>query len=285
MTSPPARIDAHHHVWDLDRRPQPWTDGLPALRRSFGYDELVPALDDAGIDATVLVHTVASFDETLEMLALAATHQRIAGVVGWLDLSGAGVADQIAEARSAPGGRRLVGARHQLQEEPDPRWLARPAVHAGLRALAAAGLAYDVVVSAHQLPVVIEAVRALPEVRFVLDHAGKPPIAAGELDDWRHDIAELATAPNVAVKLSGLVTEADWARWTVAQLRPVAGHVLASFGPERTMFGSDWPVCLLAAGYAAVVDAAAELTADLDEAAAQAVWGGTARTWYRLETA
>jgi L-fuconolactonase len=155
-------------------------------------------------------------------------------------------------------------------------------VHRGLRTLADSGLAYDLVISAHQLPLVIDTVRALPEVRFILDHAGKPPIASGDLRDWHRDIAALSRSDNVAVKLSGLVTEADWAHWTVEQLGVVATRVLDCFGPARTMFGSDWPVCLLAADYQQVVNATEQLVAGLDESGRHAVWGGTARHWYRL---
>jgi L-fuconolactonase len=277
-----VRVDAHHHVWDLARRPQPWTDDLPVLRRSFSFDEVEPDLADAGFDATVVVHTVASFEETLELLALAADRPRIAGVVGWFDLCSPDLAGDLGRARRAPGGEFLVGARHQLQVEPDPRWLSRPEVRDGLRTLAAHGLTYDLVVSAHQLPLVVDTVRALPEVRFVLDHAGKPPIAGGALADWRRDLAQLSRSANVAVKLSGLVTEADWAHWTVEQLRPVATAVLEDFGPRRAMFGSDWPVCLLAASYPEVVTATGELLAGLDEAGRRDVWGATARHWYGL---
>ena len=276
------RVDAHHHVWDLRRRPQPWTDGLPVLQRSFAFDELESDLVGAGIDATVVVHTVASFAETLELLALAATQPRIAGVVGWFDLASPDLARDIDHARSATGGQYLVAARHQLQVEPDPQWIGRPEVHRGLRTLAANGLAYDLVVSAHQLPLMVDTVRALPDVRFVLDHAGKPPIAGGDLRDWRRDVDQLSRSANVAVKLSGLVTEADWKRWTVKQLAEVATVVLDAFGPGRTMFGSDWPVCLLAVSYPQVVAVAQQLVAGLDEAGQDAVWGGTARGWYRL---
>jgi L-fuconolactonase len=278
------RIDAHHHVWDLAVRPQPWTDGLPALRRSFGLAELAPQLAAAHVDGTVVVHTVASLAETHELLALAAAWPQILGVVGWLDLEAADLAETIGTARTLLGGDRLVGVRHQLQEEPDPHWLDRPAVRRGLQTLAQHGLAYDLVVSPEQLPVATRAVADLPEVRFVLDHAGKPPIASGDLDAWRGDLARLAGYENVAVKLSGLVTEADWTGWTLAQLRPVAETVLDLFGAERTMFGSDWPVSLLAgADYARVVDDFAALVAGLGEAEQAQVWAGTARTAYGLE--
>jgi len=275
-------LDAHVHVWDLAVRPQPWTEGLTTLQRSFSLDDVAPDLRAAGQHGVVVVHTVASAAETREMLALAAAQPLVAGVVGWVDLSRPDAAEQLEAARSGPDGTALAGIRHQLQEEPDPGWLARPQVRAGLRAVAAAGLAYDLVISPGQLPLVTETVSALPEVRFVLDHAGKPPIASGDLSAWTAHLRALAARPNVAVKLSGLVTEADWGTWTAWQLRPVMESVLEQFGPQRTMFGSDWPVCLLAASYAEVVAAAAPVLDGLTPAEREAVRGGTARAWYRL---
>ena len=274
--------DAHVHVWDLAARPQPWTDGLPALQRSFGLDDVAADLRAAGQDAVIVVQTVASAAETRELLALAAAQPLVAGVVGWADLARPDVAGQLEAARSGPGGQALVAVRHQLQEEPDPGWLARPQVRDGLCAVAAAGLAYDLVISPHQLPLVTETVAALPEVRFVLDHAGKPPIAAGDLSAWRADLRALAALPNVAVKLSGLVTEADWDSWTPGQLAPVMEYVLDRFGPARTMFGSDWPVCLLAASYAEVAAAVTPVLGRLSPAERAEVRGGTARAWYRF---
>jgi L-fuconolactonase len=286
-------LDAHVHVWDLAVRPQPWTDGLPALQRSFGLDDVARDLRAAGQDGVIVVQTVASAAETRELLALAAAQPLIAGVVGWADLSRPDAAGQLRAAQAGPGGQALVAVRHQLQEEPDKGWLARPQVRDGLRAVAAAGLAYDLVISPHQLPLVTETVAALPEVRFVLDHAGKPPIATGDMGTgdmgtgdmaaWAADLRALAARPNVAVKLSGLVTEADWDSWTPQQLGPVMEYVLAQFGPDRTMFGSDWPVCLLAASYAEVAGAAALVLDGLTAAERAAVRGGTARAWYRLD--
>jgi L-fuconolactonase len=277
------RVDAHHHVWDLAVRDQPWTAGLPALRRSFPLAELEPELRSAGIDATVLVQTVDVPEETPELLALAAKHPVIAGVVGWVDLTAPDVADRIAELVTGPGGRRLVGIRHGVQGEPDPRWLCRDDVRRGLAAVADAGLVYDLLVVPVQLPAAVETVRALPGLRFVLDHAGKPMIAQGERAGWAADIATLAAEDNVAVKLSGLVTEADLDNWTTEDIRPYAEDVLAGFGPERTMYGSDWPVCLLAADYPRVAGLARALIAGLSEAERDAVLGGTAARWYRLD--
>jgi|SRR5882757_2229115 len=277
------RVDAHHHVWDLAVRDQPWTAALPALRRSFAIAELEPELLREGIDATVLVQTVDVPRETPELLALAAKHPIIAGVVGWVDLTAPDVAERIAELVAGPGGRRLVGIRHGVQSEPDPRWLCRDDVRRGLAAVADAGLVYDLLVVPVQLPAAAETVRALPRLRFVLDHAGKPMIAQGERAGWAADIAALAAEDNVAVKLSGLVTEADLDNWTTEDIRPYAEDVLAAFGPERTMYGSDWPVCLLAGDYPRVAGLARALIAGLSDAERDAVLGGTAARWYRLD--
>jgi len=277
------RVDAHHHLWDLAVRDQPWTAGLPALRRSFALAELEPELRREGIDDTVLVQTVDVAEETPELLALAAKHPVIAGVVGWVDLTAPDVAERIAELVAGPGGRHLVGVRHGVQGEPDPRWLCRGDVRRGLAAVADAGLVYDLLVVPVQLPAAVRTVRALPGLRFVLDHAGKPMIAERERVGWAADIAALGAEDNVAVKLSGLVTEADLDNWTIDDIRPYAGDVLAAFGPERTMFGSDWPVCLLAADYPRVAGLARALIAGLTEVERDAVLGGTAARWYRLD--
>ena len=274
-------IDAHVHLWDLAARPQPWTAEFPALRRSFLLPDLELVLDTHHVDAAVAVQAGDTTGETIDLLALASTSPRLAGVVGWVDLESPDVSEAVAGLKTAPGGGKLVGVRHQLQVEPDPRYLARPGVRDGLTAVAAAGLAYDVVVSPGQLPLVAETAAALPDVRFVLDHAGKPPIASGDLRAWRADLARLAALPNLAVKVSGLVTEADWAGWTPTSLAPVIDHVLACFGAERTMAGSDWPVCLLAADYGAVRSALAAALGRLDSAGQAAVLSGTAARWYQ----
>lgn len=215
-------VDSHHHVWDLAVRPQPWISGpaLAPLARSFSLADLAPEAHAAGVSAAVVVQTVCVPEETPELLRLAADDALVAGVVGWTELTAPDIADRLAELRELPGGEQLVGIRHQVQEEPDPNWLLRPEVLRGLAALADAHLAYDLLVLPHQLPAAIAAARLLPQLTFVLDHLGKPPIASGELALWTDLLRTLAVLPNTVAKLSGLVTEAHWANWTIASLRP-----------------------------------------------------------------
>ncbi|GGQ20178.1 amidohydrolase family protein [Streptomyces roseolilacinus] len=277
-------VDAHHHVWDLAVRDQPWLDGpgTAPLRRAFAADDLAPAARAAGVRTSVVVQTVTGPGETPELLALADRHPLVGAVVGWADLTAPGVADSLAALRALPGGDRLAGVRHQVQDEPDPDWLLRPAVLRGLAAVAAAGLAYDLVVRPHQLPAATRAAALLPGLTFVLDHLGKPPVASGALEPWAGHVRALAALPHTVCKLSGLVTEADHAAWTTADLRPYADTVLDAFGPTRLMFGSDWPVCLLAARYDEVVTAARDLTGGLSPAERAAVFAGTATRVYGL---
>ncbi|MBN9618347.1 MAG: amidohydrolase family protein [Actinobacteria bacterium] len=274
------RVDAHHHLWDLAARPQPWTAGHGRLERSFRSDDLRPLLQEQGIDATVLVHALADPAETVELLQLAGQSPEIAGVVGWVDLTSVDVAAQLAALQHGPGGEYLVGIRSLIQEEADPDWLGRPDVRRGLRAVAAAGLAYDLLVTVEQLAAAVRAAAALPEVVFVLDHAGNP--SPGNEPRWAEGVRDLARLTNVSVKLSGLVTRLLPQRWSVAAVQPWAEQILDSFGPDRVMFGTDWPVCLLAASYAEVVALAGELVAGLAPAEREAVFGGTATRWYRL---
>lgn len=288
-----TRIDAHHHLWDLKRRKQPWLDGpeLAAIHRTFTTADYTSEAAGAGFDRSILVQVLADADETRDFLALAAGPDAavgavepavgVAGVVGWADLTAPDVADELAALRAGPGGDLLVGIRHLVQGEADPRWLCRPDVRRGLQAIGEAGLCYDLLTVPHQLPAAIETVRALPRMTFVLDHLSKPPIASGELESWASGLRELAAEPNVFCKLSGMVTEAD-RTWTVGSLRPYAEVVLEAFGPARVMFGSDWPVCLLAATYAQVAEAAGELVRELSPTEQAEIFGGTAVRAYRL---
>ncbi|MET4926187.1 amidohydrolase family protein [Streptomyces sp. PSRA5] len=277
-------VDAHHHVWDLSVRDQDWITGpaMAPIRRNFGVADLAPEAHAAGVGATVLVQTVTVPEETPEFLALADASELIAGVVGWTDLTAPDIADTLAALRELPGGDKLVGIRHQVQGEPDPEWLLRRDVTRGLAAVAAAGLAYDLVVLPHQLPAATAVTALLPQLTFVLDHLGKPPVASGGLEPWAGHIRALAARPNAVCKVSGMVTEAEWDSWTADTLRPYTETVLDAFGSARLMFGSDWPVCRLAASYAEVVDVTRTLTAELSGNERRAVFGGTATAVYGL---
>jgi L-fuconolactonase len=277
-------VDAHHHLWDLGVRDQDWITGtaLAPLRRDFLLGDYQSVADVNGIAASVVVQTVTVPGETPELLALAGASDLIAGVVGWTDLTAPDIADRIAALKERPGGGKLVGLRHQVQSEPDPDWLIRPDVLRGLGAIARAGLVYDLVITAGQLGASARAAAAVPDLVFVLDHLGKPPIAAGHTEPWAQDLRGLAALPNAVAKLSGLVTEADWRRWQVANLRPYAELALDAFGPARMMFGSDWPVCTLAATYPDVLAAARDLTAGLSPAEREALFAGTATSVYGL---
>jgi L-fuconolactonase len=277
-------VDAHHHLWDLGVRDQDWITGpaLAPLRRDFLLDDFQPLATASGVAASVVVQTVTGPGETPELLALAAASDLIAGVVGWTDLAAPDIADRIAALTELPGGPKLAGLRHQVQSEPDPDWLTRPGVLRGLAAVARAGLVYDLVITCGQLGQATRAAAAVPDLQFVLDHLGKPPIASGRTEPWARDLRGLAALPNTSAKLSGLVTEADWHRWQVADLRPYAEVALDAFGPARLMFGSDWPVCTLAAGYPDVLAAARDLTEQLSPAEREALFAGTATSAYGL---
>ena len=279
------RVDAHHHLWDPGRRAYPWMDGsVAAIRRPFGVEDLDAAAGPQGFEATVAVQAVSSVEETEELLAVAAASDRVAGVVGWVDLADPGAAATLAALRARPGGQALVGVRHQVHDEPDPAWLLRDQVLAGLAAVAAAGLAYDLLVRERELPAARAVAQRLPELTLVVDHLAKPRIREQAMDPWAGELAALARHPNVACKVSGLVTEADWDAWTPTQLVPYVRHAVEVFGPERLLFGSDWPVCLLAAGYGEVVAATAEALdrAGVGPAERDAVFGANARRLYRL---
>ena len=277
-----VRLDAHFHVWDPGSMSHGWLEGVPALNRRFDLEDFESAALPARVRAGVLVQALASSSETQHLLAIAVAHDVVAGVVGWVDLERADVADQIERLRSAPGGGYLVGIRHLVQDEPDPRWLLRETVGRGIEALADAGLVYDLLIKPAQLEAALTLVAAHERVRFVLDHGAKPAIADGALEPWASALADLATLPNVACKLSGLVNEAG-AGWTARQIGPYIAHLLDCFGPQRLMFGSDWPVCTLRASYAEVYELArASLAPRLTDEDLDAVFRANAIAQYRL---
>jgi L-fuconolactonase len=315
-------IDAHHHLWDLAAREHRWLmdsqawatdDELARLRRSFTLADLVPVAAAAGVTGTVVIQTAAEPWETPDLLALAvgrdpyttkdqadgsapphggpaatswdqpgAAGGLLAGVVGWTDLTAPAVGDSVAGLRALPGGEFLCGIRHPVLVEADPDWLARPAVIRGLRALAAAGLVFDIVTLPHQLPVALTAARSVPELSFVLDHLGGPPAGSGQggMDGpWTAAIRSLAALPNVTCKLSGVHTTPARA----SDLGPYYQTALAAFGPGRLMFGSDWPVSALTATYRQVCDMYQELTAELTPAEREEIFDRSARRVYHLQ--
>lgn len=284
-----GRVDAHHHVWDLAARAQPWLElpGNEPLLRNYSEADLRPLASAAGVTATVVVQTVTDPAETPELLALAAASDIIAGVVGWTDLQSSGVGDRLAALRERPGGHLLRGIRHPVLIETDPDWLRRPAVLAGLTAVGTADLCYDVVVAADLLPAATEAAAANPGLTFVLDHLGNPRLGPRPDERWISDIRAMAALPNTVCKLSGVLGEPPQGQNAaagndVSHLIPYYETVLAAFGPDRMMFGSDWPVCTLSASYAEVASAALALTSGLSLSERTAIFGGTARRIYRL---
>jgi L-fuconolactonase len=282
-------VDAHHHVWDLSVRDQPFLDqpGLAPLRRNFLLADLEPEAAAQGITSTVVVQTVAEPEETPELFALAATSDLIAGVVGWVDLEAPDAADAIAALRQLPGGGLLAGIRHPVLVGPDPDWLVRPAVLRGLAAVAAAGLVYDVVAAGAQLRAAVAAATATPQLTFVLDHLGNPEIGSGVDESWASTFRAFAALPNTVGKFSGVLGELPPGRADLADalLRPHYEIAMASFGPDRLMFGSDWPVSTMHVGYDGVCAAARALTAGLSEAEQSAIFSGTAQRSYRLDPA
>ncbi|MDP0396692.1 amidohydrolase family protein [Tsukamurella strandjordii] len=270
-------VDAHHHLWDRSRHDHGWLDspGLEAIRRDF-----TPA--DLAAETTATTVAVQALNSAAETRDLLAADGPVAAVVGWADLTSEACGDELDALAAAPGGEKLRGLRHLAQDEPDPRWLTRTDVARGLSAATDRGLAFDLLVRGPQRAAALDLARALPGTSFVVDHAGKPDIGAGEWDSWAAWILDLAALPNVACKLSGLVTECPPRPWSRELIAPYARHVLESFGADRVLFGSDWPVCLLEASYAQV----RELTVDLLDGAADAerdaVLGGTAARVYRL---
>jgi L-fuconolactonase len=274
-------LDAHHHLWDPDLCEYAWMSGDAArLREPRGLDDLRAVAGPAGVGATVAVQAATTELETTWLLALAAdSGGLVAGVVGWVDLEAPDVAERLAILQAAPGGERLVGIRHPVHDEADPDWLGRGAVRAGLRAVAEAGLPYDLLLFGEHLPAALRVAEALPELALVVDHGAKPRIAEGGWEPWNAGLASLAEHERVHCKLSGLVTEARWDAWREDGIERYAARLLELFGPERLMFGSDWPVCTLAASYAEVLELAQSV---LGPGEREAVLAGTARRFYGL---
>jgi len=274
-------IDSHQHFWQVGCFDYPWmTSDLGVLYRDYLPDDLTPILRKNGVSKTVLVQASNSIPESRWLLELAAAHDFIAGVVGWVDLKGAGIEAQLQELSAHP---KFKGVRHLVESEPDDDWLVQPAVLTGLQRLATYGLSYDLLVHTRHLRYVPKVAQNCPDLRLVIDHLAKPPIARHEIKEWQAALAPIAAFPNIHCKLSGLVTEANWSSWQVDELRPFVDCALELFGVNRLMFGSDYPVCLLAASYDRVLEAFQEILAGLSETEREKIFSRNAATFYRLD--
>ena len=277
-------VDAHQHFWKLS---QPfdygWLDAekMAPIRRDFLPEHLEPHLRNTGVDWTILVQTQHNLEENRWALQLAERHEFIAGVVGWVDLASERCEEQLLELKQHP---RFVGIRHITQDEPDEDFIVRPDVLRGLKVLQRHGIPFDLLFYVKHLKHAATLAGALPELPMVIDHLAKPRIRDGVTEDWLPHLQAAARFPNVYCKLSGMITEADWRRWKPGNLKPYVEAALEAFGPERCMFGSDWPVCELAGSYEQVYAALVESIGPLQPSERSAVFGDTACRFYRLAT-
>jgi L-fucono-1,5-lactonase len=275
-----ATIDAHQHFWELDRLHYDWpTPDLEAICRDFGPEDLKPHLDACAIDAAVIVQAHHSVEEAQWLLSLTDEHDWLVGVVGWIDLADPNVGVVLDRLGHHP---KFVGVRHIWHDEPNDNWIMQPEVLRGLSELARRDIPYDLLVKPPHLELVPQIARAVPNLRMVVDHIGKPPIADGLMEPWLERLKAVAEFPQICCKVSGMVTEADMANWTPADLRPYVQHVIELFGIERLMYGSDWPVCTLAGSYEEVYNACLEAVGPIGDAERDRLMGGTAKEFYGL---
>ena len=273
-------IDSHQHFWQVGRFDYPWmSSDLGVLYRDYLPNDLAPILEENGINKTVLVQASNSVAESKWLLELANANSLIAGVVGWVDLMSPDINMQLDELCADP---KFKGVRHLVESEPDDDWLVQPAVLTGLRQLSARGLSYDLLVHTRHLKHVPHVAESCPELALVIDHLAKPPIARAEIKEWSQALQPLARYSNIYGKLSGLVTEANWNSWQTDDLRPYVDIALESFGADRMMFGSDYPVCLLATSYDRVLDSFQEILKSLSDADRDKIFSQNAEKFYRL---
>ena len=272
-------IDSHQHFWQLGRFHGPNLEPGTVLFRDFLPEHLEPCLDDVGVQRTVLVQCIHSLDETRWFLQIAEENDFIAGVVGWVDLTDPRVAKTLDDLIIHPS---FKGVRHLVELDPDPDWLVREEVLRGLGELARRGVPYDLLVRPENLRHILTVAERVPGLRMVVDHIAKPPIRTGAVKDWAAGLAEVARNPSVYCKLSGMITEADWRQWKSADLEPYVHTVVDLFGYDRVMFGSDWPVCLLAGSYEQVFDVLVEALGPLSRDQFAKIFGHNAQTFYQL---
>jgi len=274
------KIDAHHHLWKFDAKEYGWIDErMGVLRRDFLPADLHKEMAAAGIDATVAVQARQTVEETRWLLELAGQNDFMRGVVGWVPLADPKVEGVIEKFAVNP---KLRGVRHVLQDEPDENYILREDFNRGIRELTRHNLTYDILIFERHLPQTIRFVDQYPNQKFVVDHLAKPRVKYKAISPWREHMHELAKRQNVYCKISGLATEADHRKWTEEQLQPYIDTVLEAFGAKRVMFGSDWPVCLLALSYQRWVEIVAKTAGRLSVAEQERLWAGTAVEAYGL---
>ncbi len=274
-------IDAHQHFWELGRFDTSWleTPEHAPIHSSFLPSDLKPLLDEAGIGSSIFVQTQHNVEENRWVLGLAEANDWLAGVVGWVDLASEDCEAQLLEFRDHP---KFVGVRHITQDEPDDDFIIRPEVLRGLRVLERHRVPFDLLFYVKHLRHAATLARQLPDLPMVLDHLAKPEIKHQNFQPWRDDLREASRFPNIHCKLSGMVTEAAWNGWTVEDLRPYVDTALECFGPQRLMYGSDWPVCLLAGTYGEVHAALRTLLEQLSPSEQEQIFHHTAREFYGL---
>ena len=273
-------IDSHQHFWQVGRFDYPWmTKDLGVLYRDYLPNDLEPILQNNRIDKTILVQASNSVAESRWLLELANASSFIAGIVGWVDLMSPEVNRQLDELCAD---QKFKGVRHLVESEPNDDWLVQPSVLSGLKQLSARGLSYDLLVHTRHLKHVPRVAESCPELALVIDHLAKPPIARNEIKEWSQALQPLARYANINCKLSGLVTEANWTSWKTEDLRPFVDLALEYFGPDRMMFGSDYPVCLLAASYDRVLDSFQEILRSVSDTDRDKIFSQNAAKFYRL---
>lgn len=277
------RIDSHQHFWDLTAVDYFWMpQGHPVLSRNYAPTDLWPIYERNFFDGSVVVQAAHHDAEADFLFALAAAEKRILGVVAWADLQSPGLGRRLDHLQRQP---KFCGIRHIVHDEADVNWLLRPAVIEGLRELARRGIPYDLLLKPPHLPVAVRMMDQVPSLRCVIDHIAKPHIAKGEIEPWLSGIAMLAQIPTMHVKLSGMITEAAVPGWKSADLAPYVQHVLQLFGPHRAMFGSDWPVCLLAGSWKEVLAAFTQAVGPVPQGDRNELLGDTAERFYALSPA
>jgi L-fuconolactonase len=275
------RVDAHQHFWKYNPAEYEWIDdSMVAIRRDFLPEDLEPQLERSEFQGSIAVQARQTLEETRWLLELADRSSKILGVVGWVDLRSPDVRSQLSEFTRNP---KLVGIRHIVQSEPDDRFLLSSGFLQGIAVLEEFDLAYDILIYTKHLPVAAEFVERFQRQRFVLDHLAKPAIKSREIETWAAGIRRLAAFPNVFCKLSGLVTEADWQRWKLEDIRPYLDIAFEAFGASRLMIGSDWPVCLVAGSYGRTMDVVKKYLQGHPAETRDAVLGGNAHRFWRLK--